>query len=252
MNLIIKQLKVVLLISFLCSGCTFTNKVVYQFKTQIKERHTQVWSKFKKQPIRVEGSLFLPSLTSSDMILVSNPSSFLPPPTFVLSYVPTPTTECIDFEPLESLREDVTLYAKKFLGTRYRSGGRSKKGFDCSNFTSYIMEHFGYKIPAGMAQATHGEQVAFEHVRKGDLLFFGYKSKKTKSYRISHVAMVISDEGEEIKFIHAARRGIVIDDLASPAWRNYYKSRYLFAKRIIEAEKDVTLALKGNEFVPKK
>jgi NlpC/P60 family len=250
MKLKIKQLNIALFFIVFYSSCTFTNRLSYQLKTQIKDKKTQVLAKFKKQPLRVAELPLIPSIASDKIfpIYSLSPAS-LPAPS--LAYVQATDDDCIDFEPLESLRDDVTSFAKKFLGTRYRSGGRSTKGFDCSNFTSYIMERFGYKIPAGMAQATHGEQVPFEKTRKGDLLFFGYKSKKGGNYRISHVAMVISDEGEEIHFIHAARRGIVIDNLESPAWKNYYKSRYLFAKRIIEAEKDVTLALKENAFVPK-
>ncbi|GAB4109243.1 MAG: hypothetical protein OHK0057_30480 [Thermoflexibacter sp.] len=252
MNSRIKQFMIALLSVGLCSACSFTQSLVTQHKEQGNEKQVQFIGKLKRQPIRVVEPQILPSLFSHDKIFNKFTQPPSAPPPLQLSYVQIPQDECIDFEPLEALREDITVYAKRFLGTRYRSGGRSTKGFDCSNFTSYIMEHFGYKIPAGMAQATYGEQVDFEKVRKGDLLFFGYKSKKSKGYRISHVAMVISDEGEEVHFIHAARRGIVIDNLHSPAWKNYYKSRYLFAKRIIEAQNDETLALKGEDFVPQK
>lgn len=249
MKLYIKQLTVALLLSVVLSSCTFINKTTYSIKTQIKDKKNNLFAKFRRQPLRV----IEPTLISThiaDRIFLTVPFLDLPAP--VLAYAPlSQSDQCIDFEPLEALHDDITSYAKRFLGTRYRAGGRSKKGFDCSNFTSFIMEHFGYKIPSGSSQATHGEKVDFEKVRKGDLLFFGYKSKKGGSYRISHVAMVTSDEGEDVHFIHAANRGIIIDNLNSSAWKTYYKSRYLFAKRIILADKDETLAIEGNEFVQK-
>lgn len=248
MKLYTKQLTVALFISVVLNSCTFLNRTAYTAKHQIKEKKTNLFAKFKKKPVRVAEPLVLAS-NLTDNVFQLHPSFVLPAP--LLAYVQAPEPECIDFEPLESLHDDITKYAKKFLGTRYRAGGRSAKGFDCSNFTSFIMEHFGYKIPPGSSQATHGERVDFEKVRKGDLLFFGYKSKKGGSYRVSHVAMVTSDEGEDIHFIHAARRGIIIDNLESSSWKSYYKSRFLFAKRIIQADKDEVLAIKGNEFIAK-
>lgn len=248
----IKRFMIALLSAGVCSACDSTRQIVNQHQKQGNEKQIQFIGKLKKEPLRVTNPPLLPSLVSSDKIFANLAPIPTAPNSLQLSCIASLKDECIDFEPLEALRDDITAYAKRFLGTRYRAGGRSAKGFDCSNFTSYIMEHFGYKIPAGMAQATYGEQVDFNKVRKGDLLFFGYKSKKTKRYRISHVAMVISDEDEEVHFIHAARRGIVIDNLHSPAWKNYYKSRYLFAKRIIEAQNNETLALKDDDFVPQK
>lgn len=246
MKLQIKQLTVALLISVVLNSCTFLNRTAYTFKNQTKEKKVNLLAKFKKKPIRVPETALL-TTDIAGKIFPTHLSFVLPTP--VITYAQVAEPECIDFEPLEALHEDITLYAKRFLGTRYRAGGRSAKGFDCSNFTSYIMEHFGYKIPPGSSQATHGERVDFGKVEKGDLLFFGYKGKKGGSYRVSHVAMVISEEGEDIHFIHAARRGIVIDNLESSSWKSYYKSRFLFAKRVIQASKDETVALKGNDFV---
>jgi cell wall-associated NlpC family hydrolase len=245
MNLTTKQL-LVALGCVAITGCSVTNKTANLAKTPIKDNKIRFFSGLKKQPIRVPEPLVLASTTTEQCIyLTPSFASILPSQ---LAQVEIPQPECIDFEPLAPLEEDLTKYAKKFLGTRYRTGGRSAKGFDCTNFTSYIMEHFGYKIPAGSSQATYGEQVTFENVKRGDILFFGGKSKKGNHYYITHAAMVISEEGEELQFIHAARRGIVIDNLESPAWKNYYAKRYLFAKRIIQASKDEKLALKGNKF----
>lgn len=37
--------------------------------------------------------------------------------------------------------------AKQYLGTRYVYGGASPSGFDCSGFTMYVYQQFGYSLP---------------------------------------------------------------------------------------------------------
>src|SRR5207248_1115033 len=69
-------------------------------------------------------------------------------------------------------------------GTRYRWGGTSRGGFDCSGFTRYLMaRNLGVNLPhSAHAQAHYGQKVPLEELREGDLVFF-------RTYRrgISHV-----------------------------------------------------------------
>jgi len=37
---------------------------------------------------------------------------------------------------------DMINHAKEFMGLRYRRGGKTPKGFDCSGFTGYIFKQF--------------------------------------------------------------------------------------------------------------
>lgn len=136
-------------------------------------------------------------------------------------------------------------FAKKHLGVRYRYAGHNPKyGFDCSGFTSFVASNFGYNLsPACSGQSVVGEEISLSEVQKGDLLFFGYARRKGKGKQktsnytyISHVGMVASDKGETLAMIHAARRGIAIDDINSGSWKNYYAPRFLFAKRITTQE----------------
>ncbi len=43
---------------------------------------------------------------------------------------------------------DMLTFAHKFTGLRYRRGGKTPKGFDCSGFTSYVYRQFGISLNA--------------------------------------------------------------------------------------------------------
>ena len=107
-------------------------------------------------------------------------------------------------------------------GTRYRRGGTSRGGFDCSGFTRYVFAKYGISLPhSSKAQACVGKRVSKDALQPGDLVFF-------HTYRsgISHVGIYIGDG----KFVHAARygRGVRVDALSS----SYYSSRYRGARRV--------------------
>ncbi len=141
--------------------------------------------------------------------------------------------------PFLDINEDLIEEAKTHLGMRYRRGGSSAKyGFDCSGFTAHVFKQLGYGLPRSSRQQSQlGIPVALDSVKVGDLLFFGRGSY------INHTALVVSKEGEKLKIIHATRRGIVEDSTTSPAWRNYYARRFLFAKKIMQQE-DLLLKVK--------
>ena len=64
-------------------------------------------------------------------------------------------------------------YANSFIGTRYRSGSSSPKGFDCSGFTSYVFKNFGYQLTrSSSSQVSDGTPVAKNELQPGDLVFF--------------------------------------------------------------------------------
>lgn len=128
---------------------------------------------------------------------------------------------------------DMIGYAKKFIGTRYRRGGKSPKGgFDCSGFTSYVFDQFGIRLNNNSgSQFTQGTPVERMEVEPGDLVFF--KGSASRSSRVGHVGIAIDNNPEtgEITFIHAATSGgIRIDKVTTP----YYRARYLGARRVIE------------------
>ncbi len=127
---------------------------------------------------------------------------------------------------------DMIGYAKTLIGTRYRRGGMSPKGFDCSGFTGYVFDQFGYKLDrTSRQQYMQGEAVATGDLRPGDLVFF---SGRRVGKRVGHVGIVVSvaPDGESIRFIHSSTSaGVKIDTYPDGG---YFSKRYIGARRIIE------------------
>ena len=125
---------------------------------------------------------------------------------------------------------DLLNEAKSHSGKRYRSGAKGPANFDCSGFTSYVYNQFGYKLnSSSRAQYSDGVEVENQDLRPGDLVFF--TSPRSKG-GVGHVGIVVNadNENHSFSFIHAAiSGGIQIDNSNAP----YYKKRYVGARRII-------------------
>jgi cell wall-associated NlpC family hydrolase len=67
----------------------------------------------------------------------------------------------------------VVAAASRQLGKRYRSGGASPSGFDCSGLTQYVYRQFGINLPhSAKAQRNYGVAVSAGQARAGDLVVF--------------------------------------------------------------------------------
>ena len=127
------------------------------------------------------------------------------------------------------LGADVVTTAKKYLGTRYVYGGASSKGFDCSGFTMYIYDQYGYNLPHSATSqwnSSTGTTVARADLQPGDLVFF-CDPARSNGKACSHVGIYIGD-GD---FIHASSSrsgGVRINSLSE----SYYDGYYVGAKRI--------------------
>ena len=118
--------------------------------------------------------------------------------------------------------------AKKHIGTPYRWGGKSPKGFDCAGFTRYVYAKFGVSLaPSAAPQYKQGTDLKSDELQKGDLVFYGGSKN---SHRIGHVGIVTSVDESGFSFIHASNSGVRIDDSSDP----YYKKRYIGACRVVE------------------
>lgn len=122
--------------------------------------------------------------------------------------------------------------AKQYLGTHYRYGGRTPKGFDCAGFALFLYKHFGHDLPGWSgAQARLGIEVAdTRNLQAGDLVFFGGRhNKKT----VGHTGIVVDTDTTTgiFTFIHASTTaGVIVSRSTEP----YYAQRYLTARRIFQ------------------
>ncbi|MEO6488613.1 MAG: NlpC/P60 family protein [Ferruginibacter sp.] len=111
--------------------------------------------------------------------------------------------------------------------TRYRFGGSSKTGIDCSSFTGLLMNDvFGLKLPR-TARDQFNECTKLEKcdLNEGDLVFFNTRGG------ISHVGVYIGLN----YFVHAStNNGVTISSLED----QYYNSRFVAGGRL-DQNKDV-------------
>jgi cell wall-associated NlpC family hydrolase len=121
--------------------------------------------------------------------------------------------------PVLEKAEDVISTALTYSGVRYRYGGTSRKGMDCSGLLYVSFLEHNVPLPRISYQmANEGNRIQITEVTKGDLLFFK-TSKRGK--KINHVGLVVAVQGDDVKFIHATTsRGVIVSSLQEGYW-NY-------------------------------
>ena len=120
-----------------------------------------------------------------------------------------------------SAADNIINTALTFSGTRYKYGGTTKKGMDCSGLLYVSFGKHDVSLPrVSYHMAEEGKKVKIKNVEKGDLLFF--KTRK-RARRINHVGMVVAIEGDEVKFIHASSsRGVIVSSLREGYWNHAF------------------------------
>ena len=122
----------------------------------------------------------------------------------------------------DELYNALNLQHKDWKGVRYKYGGNSKKGIDCSSFVQKTFkDRLNINIPRTTTlQSKTGIDISMKDLEIGDLVFFktGFNSK--------HVGIYL----EAGKFLHAStRRGVTISRLDN----NYYSKNFWKIKRVI-------------------
>jgi len=120
--------------------------------------------------------------------------------------------------------DKIVAAARGMTGTRYRYGGSSKNGIDCSGLIMVSIKNaLGTSVPHNAASLYKmGSTIGKDKLMAGDLVFF----QNTGSRKgITHVGIYIGNN----KFIHASTSSGVKEDSLST---EYYAKRYAGARRL--------------------
>lgn len=118
--------------------------------------------------------------------------------------------------------------AQDYNGVRYKFGGTTRKGMDCSGLIYVSFKKENILLPRiSRDMAKKGQSVRLHNVKEGDLLFF--KTSKSRN-TINHVGLVTSSKKGSIQFIHATTsKGVITSSLNE----NYWNSAFVEARRIL-------------------
>ncbi len=114
------------------------------------------------------------------------------------------------------------------IGVRYRMGGTSKAGFDCSGLIINAFNTIDVKLPrTSREQSNYGDRIDRVEAKKGDLIFFSTNG----SGHVNHVGMIVEVAEDDIKFIHASvHSGVVISSINE----SYYAKRFIQVNRVLQ------------------
>ncbi|AIX51674.1 membrane protein [Pantoea sp. PSNIH1] len=107
-------------------------------------------------------------------------------------------------------------------GVRYRLGGDTKRGIDCSAFVQRTFrDQFGLELPRSTyEQQDTGKGISRGKLRAGDLVLFRVGSTGR------HVGIYLGNDN----FVHASTSsGVMISNLND----SYWKTRYREARRVL-------------------
>ena len=117
--------------------------------------------------------------------------------------------------------DKIVANAMQYKGVRYRFGGTTKRGMDCSGVVYVAYGSQNVVLPrVSRDMAKRGKKISLHKVKKGDLVFF----RTTRGRRgINHVGLVISHKKGIIRFIHStSSRGVIVSSLSEKYWKKTF------------------------------
>lgn len=120
--------------------------------------------------------------------------------------------------------------AMQYSGVRYRGGGTTTAGMDCSGLVTTVFKTYDVSLPRSSNDMSKvGEKLNRNEIKKGDLVFFRTNGRSV----INHVGLVTEVKDDEIIFIHSSvQRGVIISSTKEP----YYQRTFAQANRILGEE----------------
>ncbi|GAA4886617.1 hypothetical protein GCM10023311_07370 [Flaviramulus aquimarinus] len=116
-----------------------------------------------------------------------------------------------------SRTDNIIGYAQQFKGVRYKWGGTTKTGMDCSGLVYESFKSYDVFLPRiSRDMAKKGYKISLKKILKGDLLFFKTGNRRNA---INHVGLVVDIKDNNIKFIHATTsKGVIVSGLNETYW----------------------------------
>jgi lipoprotein Spr len=181
---------------------------------------------------------FIKAQTGIDKIYIFNEGKLDPRFTENISsprskIIPVDDIEKMSFQAKYAMMLDVAIesikntslyqFIESWYGTRYRLGGTTKKGIDCSAFTDKLLSAvYSLVIPrTAREQFRFCERISRNDLSEGDLVFFSMRKG------VSHVGVYLANG----RFVHSSRtNGVMISNLDNA----YYSRRFVGGGRVNE------------------
>ena len=127
--------------------------------------------------------------------------------------------------PVEMINDNKLLeLIDSWYGTKYKYGGDTRQGVDCSGFTrAFMLSYYDVNLTRNSSDMyDKSKHVKKKKLAQGDLVFFKTNGAKGG---ITHVGVYLTNN----KFVHAATSsGVIISDLDE----DYYKTRFVSGGRV--------------------
>lgn len=140
---------------------------------------------------------------------------------FVLSSCLSSKTVVRNSNKTTSKADKIVVNALKYKGVKYKFGGTTKRGMDCSGVIYVAFGEENFQLPrVSRDMAKRGKKISLNKTQKGDLLFF--QTNKSRR-RINHVGLVVSNIKGQIRFIHATTsKGVIVSNLSQKYWKKAF------------------------------
>lgn len=123
------------------------------------------------------------------------------------------STSTADYSTIKKIIKE----AESYRGTRYKYGGTTKKGMDCSGLVTTAFKSENIALPRSTGElSSYGDWVDLKEVKEGDLLFF---ATSKNSRKVNHVGLVVDARPGFVQFIHSTTSaGVITSKLSERYW----------------------------------
>ena len=187
-------------------------------------------------PHFIEGIELSRNTGTQNPIIIKDDNSITEQPKFIISSEQPEENEQInslqikyaqllDVEIEKTNNNQLYQFIEEWIDTRYRFGGSTKSGIDCSGFSSMLCkEVYKIKLPRMASEQYKAcEKINKENLTEGDLVFFNTRGG------VSHVGVYLMNDF----FIHSStKEGVIISSLNE----DYYHNKFIGAGRYIVPE----------------